>query len=42
MSIYNTEEEINFVIDKIPSIIEKLRNLSPYWKPNEQACATGA
>ncbi|MDX2446719.1 MAG: cysteine desulfurase NifS [Desulfobacterales bacterium] len=42
MSIYNTEEEIDFVIDKIPSIIEKLRNLSPYWKPVEQACTTGA
>ena len=42
MSIYNTEEEIDFVIDKVPSIIEKLRNLSPYWKPDEQACATGA
>jgi cysteine desulfurase len=42
MSIYNTEEEIDFVIDKIPSIIEKLRNLSPYWKPDEQVCATGA
>jgi cysteine desulfurase len=41
MSIYNTEEEIDFVIDKIPPIIEKLRNLSPYWKPDEQACATG-
>ena len=42
MSIYNTEEEIDFVIDKIPSIIEKLRNLSPYWKPDEQVCSTGA
>ena len=42
MSIFNTEEEIDFVIDKIPSIIEKLRNLSPYWKPDEQVCATGA
>ena len=42
MSIYNTEEEIDFVIDKIPSIIEKLRNLSPYWKPDEQVCTTGA
>jgi len=41
MSIYNTEEEIDFVIDKIPSIIEKLRNLSPYWKPDEQVCTTG-
>jgi cysteine desulfurase len=42
MSIYNTEEEIDFIIDKIPAIIEKLRNLSPYWKPGEQVCAAGA
>jgi len=42
MSIYNTEEEIDLVIDKTPSIIEKLRNLSPYWKPDEQVCTTGA
>ena len=42
MSIYNTEEEIDFIIDKIPTIIEKLRSLSPYWKPGEQVCATGA
>jgi len=41
LSIYNTEEEIDFVIDKMPAIIEKLRNLSPYWKPGEQVCAAG-
>ncbi|UCF82938.1 MAG: cysteine desulfurase NifS [Desulfobacteraceae bacterium] len=41
LSVYNTEEEIEFVIDKIPSIIENLRNLSPYWKPGEQVCAAG-
>ena len=42
LSVYNTEEEIDFVIDRIPSIIENLRNLSPYWKPDEQVCATAA
>jgi cysteine desulfurase len=38
LSIYNTEEEIDFVIDKFPPIIEKLRGLSPYWKVGAQLC----
>ena len=41
LSIYNNEEEIDFVIDKMPPIIEKLRALSPYWKPDGKACASG-
>jgi cysteine desulfurase len=32
LSIYNTEEEIDFIIEKLPPIIEHLRNLSPFWK----------
>jgi cysteine desulfurase len=40
LSIYNTEEEIDFVIEKIPAIIEGLRNLSPYWTAGE-ACSRG-
>jgi cysteine desulfurase len=31
LSIYNTEAEIDFVIEKFPAIIERLRALSPYW-----------
>jgi len=39
LSIYNTEEEIDFVIEKVPSIIEKLRSFSPYWKQSGQTRA---
>ncbi|MBW2017260.1 MAG: cysteine desulfurase NifS [Deltaproteobacteria bacterium] len=41
LSIYNTEEEIDFVLEKVPPIIEKLRSYSPFWKPEGQACASG-
>ncbi len=40
LSIYNTEAEIDFVIDKMPAIIERLRGMSPYWNSAEQACRT--
>jgi cysteine desulfurase len=32
LSIYNTEEEIDFVIEKMPAIISRLREMSPFWK----------
>jgi len=38
LSVYNTEEEIDFVIDKFPPIIERLRSLSPYWAKDGKAC----
>lgn len=31
LSIYNTEEEVNFVLQQLPPIIEKLRQMSPFW-----------
>jgi cysteine desulfurase len=38
LSIYNTDDEIDFVIDTLPPIIEKLRQMSPYWGSAQTAC----
>jgi cysteine desulfurase len=40
LSIYNTEPEIDFVVEKFPPIIEELRTLSPYWEVGQEVCAT--
>lgn len=31
-SRYNTMDEVRFVVEKLPPVIEKLRAISPYWK----------
>ncbi len=32
LSIYNTSEEMDIIVDKLPPIIARLRELSPFWK----------
>ncbi|OHB60728.1 MAG: cysteine desulfurase NifS [Planctomycetes bacterium GWF2_42_9] len=32
LSIYNTEEEVDFVIEKMPAVVNRLRELSPFVK----------
>jgi cysteine desulfurase len=42
LSYYNTEQEIDFVLQHLPPIIERLRKISPFWAKakSAQACAT--
>ncbi|MCD6224279.1 MAG: cysteine desulfurase NifS [Deltaproteobacteria bacterium] len=36
LSKYNTEKEIKYIIEKVPPIIKRLRELSPFWNESMQ------
>jgi cysteine desulfurase len=31
LSRYNTEEDISYIIEKVPPVITRLREMSPFW-----------
>jgi cysteine desulfurase len=40
LSSYNTEEEIDYILEVMPPIIEQLRKISPFWKGSTaRSCA---
>jgi cysteine desulfurase len=32
LSIYNTEEDIDYILEQLPPVIERLRDISPFWR----------
>ncbi len=36
LSKYNTADEIDFVVESLPPIIERLRSISPYWEERDK------
>ncbi|NOY52416.1 MAG: cysteine desulfurase NifS [Deltaproteobacteria bacterium] len=37
LSRFNTEEEVDYILEKLPFIISRLRELSPYWKRRDSS-----
>jgi cysteine desulfurase len=45
LSVYNRDDEIDYILEHTPRIIEKLRGMSPFWKdgaPKESSLLAGA
>jgi cysteine desulfurase len=32
LSVYNTEEEMDYIVEMLPPMIARLREISPFWK----------
>ena len=41
LSIYNTKEEMDYIIENLPPIIQRLRDISPFWKDYLKAQGKG-
>ena len=41
LSVYNTKEEMDYIIEHLPPIIQRLRDISPFWKDYLKAQGKG-
>jgi len=41
LSIYNTKEEMDYIIEHLPPIVQRLRDISPFWKDYLKAQGNG-
>ncbi len=42
LSVYNTEEEVDYILENIPPIIANLREMSPFWKGEHSGSVGGS
>lgn len=42
LSVYNTEDEIDFVLEKLPPVIAQLREMSPFWQSEHKGKVGGS
>lgn len=42
LSIYNTEDEVDFILEKLPPIIANLRAMSPFWADRDKIAGGGS
>jgi cysteine desulfurase len=40
LSRFNTEEDIDYILEKLPPIVHQLRELSPFWKRRHKSAAS--
>lgn len=42
LSVYNTEDEVDFILEKLPPIIANLREMSPFWEDRDKIVGGGS